>query len=247
MNDTSSAPSPMSETTPRLESAQRSEQLRQHVTARVLALQGGYLGTGGPIGEAEATRALALMRQALGTARGADPRTWSVVLADLPEALMGPPRASIAEPTRAESAAMTALTTYAVHQQGQRQPMHRPGVGLGEATRLVAQQRARPDAPGGLDDPTVQRLHRVSMAHTPQQRGDALRALVALMRSAERPVPLDYGQLATDLYWLQVPASATRVHLAWARGLHARRRPQTEDETQPTTDPQHTDQPGDPS
>lgn len=221
-----------------------SERLSQHVAKRVGGLQRGYAGAERPT--SESVRTLAQLRKALGAAGAADPRSWAIVLGDFPEELMGPRLGSLADPNRAEIAAMTALTTYAVHQQSQRQPMHIPGVSLGEATRDVARQRARTDAPGGLDDPTVQRLHRVSMAHSQAMRAQALRALVTLMRTAPRPVPLDYGRLAADLYWLQDPRHASRVHLSWARGLHTRSRGEKADSADPLTHDrqEHLDQAG---
>lgn len=211
-----------------------SERLSRYVAGRVNGIQRGYLEGERP--DSESVSTLAQLRKALGAAGAADPRSWAIVLGGFPEELMGPRRGSLAGANRAETAAMTALTTYAVHQQSQRgQPMHVPGISLGEATREVARQRARPDAAGGLDDQTVQRLHRVSMAHTQTMREQALRALVTLMRAAPRPVPLDYGRLAADLYWLQDPRYASRVHLAWARGLHTRSRAEKADSEDPPT------------
>lgn len=193
----------------------------RHVGAVVSRLQGGYLpASSNPTSAAVQT--LALLRRALGTAGAVDPRSWALVLDGLPDELVEPATGSMTEPTRAERAIFTALTTYAVHQQSQTRPMHVPGIGLGEATRRVARQRARADAPGGLDEATLQRMHRISLAHTDEMRAQALRSAVQLMRSAEPPVALDYSRLAEDVYWLQVPAAASRVHLRWGRGLHAR-------------------------
>lgn len=138
------------------------------------------------------------------------------------------------EPTRAEQAVHTALTMYAVHQQSRRERQHVRGVGLGEATQKLARQRASVDAVGGLDEPTVQRLHRVSMAQTPTLRADALRALVTLMRSAHPPVGLDYGRLAEDLFWLQFPGATSQVHLRWGRGLHRSRTDDSQGDQQNT-------------
>ncbi len=212
--------------------------LEKHVVRTVLSIQNGYLAAGGST--SQSVRKLALLRRTLGSAGGADPRSWSIVLDGFPDEILGPQRGPLTEPTRAESAAMVALTTYAVHQQSQRQPMHQQGINLGEATRRLAVQRARQDAPAGMDDATIQRMHRVSMAHTWQMRSQALRALVTLLRSAERPVPLDYGRIATDLYWLADPAHATHVHLAWARGLYTTGQPRRENSTETTAADQHT-------
>lgn len=172
--------------------ARRSSDLvADHVRAKVNRLMGGYLAAGGPT--SEATRTLALLRRSLGAAGGADPRMWALVLDGMPPELMG--TGTLETPTRAEVAVLTATTLFAVHQQSQRDRMHVNGVGLGDATRRIARQRARQDAPGGLDDATVQRMHRVSLAQTQELRAQALRALVTLMRAGSPPVPLDYLSL----------------------------------------------------
>lgn len=195
--------------------------VKAHVTGVVLRLQSGYLREDkGSTSESVST--LARLRRAQGVAGSADPRSWALVLEGLPTILQASDSGSAVgvKPTRAEQAVHTSLTTYAVHQQGRRDPQHVRGVGLGEATRRLARQRATEDAVGGLDEPTVQRLHRVSMAQTAELRVDALRALVTLMRGAERTVGLDYGRLAEDLFWLQFPGAAHGVQLSWGRGLH---------------------------
>lgn len=207
----------MSEQPERQDGPKPSQAVKEHVTRLVERLQAGYLEE--RPWSSEAKGQLAELRRTLGAAGAADPRSWAIVLDSLPEVLQqGSRDGSLATPTRAELAVLTALTTYAVHQQSQREPMHRRGVSLGEATRAVARKRARADAPSGLDEATVDRLHRVSMAQTQELRAQSLRALVQLLRGAAEP--LDYGRLAEDLFWLQDSRSATSVHLAWGRGLH---------------------------
>lgn len=206
--------------------------VRDHVTRIVERLQAEYLPGAGIPSTSWAAGTLARLRRAQGAAGGADPRSWSLVLDGLPSAVQTPSGGPgiTSGPTRAELAVHTALTTYAVHQQSRRDPQHKRGVGLGEATRSLARQRAAlapGEAVSGLDDGVVQRLHRVSMAQTQALRTDALRALVTLMRSAGSPVELDYGLLARDLFWLQFPGARHRVQLEWGRGLH--RRPRGDD------------------
>lgn len=204
-----------------------------HVRAMAARIQGGYLPVSGqPTGAAVHT--LAALRRAQGATGVADPRTWALVLEDLPSALMGSLSSDIATPTAAEQAVFTALTTYAVHQQSQRTPMHVRGVGVGQATQSLARQRARAGGTAELDPNSVERMHRVAMAQTTELRAQALRALVTLMRSAQPAIGLDYGYLASDLYWLQHPRGAHRVHLTWGRGLRATR-PAKQGKDSPTT------------
>lgn len=207
--------------------------VRAHVTRVVERIQSGYLEE--RPWSTRARRQLAELRRTLGAAGAADPRSWAIVLHELPESLQGPRGEVLARPTPGERAVLTALTTYAIHQQSVDRPMHRRGIRLGEATRSAARGRARMDSPGGLDTATVDRLHRVSMAQTQELRAQSLRALVQLLRTAK--VPLDYGRLAEDLYWLQDPQRATRVHLAWGRGLHRLGKDEAQPDAPPGSDP----------
>lgn len=202
-----------------------SDAVRQHVTAVVERLQHEYLPGGGAPPTSHGAATLARLRRAQGSVATLDPRALAMVLDGLPPEVQtrssGPTDA--VQLSRAERAVQTALTTYAVHQQSQREPQHARGVSLGAAVRVLARQRASlspGEAVGGMDDNVVQRLHRVSTAQSPELRTNALRALVTLMRSAERTVTLDYGLLAQDLYWLQVPSGVHGVQLRWGRDLH---------------------------
>lgn len=217
--------------------------LRRHVAAVASRIQGGYVSNKGAAPTAASVQALATLRRAAGSAGGADPRSWSLVLDEMPEALLGQRAGRLSEPTRAERAALTALTTYAFHQQSQRQQrMHVAGVGLGQATRNLARQRGHGQG-AELDSGTVDRMHKISLAQNEELRSHMLRALVTLMRSAERPVPLDYGLLAEDLYWLAHPTWAHRVHLRWGRDLYSR----SKDESPAARGDQTPDSPDNPT
>lgn len=196
--------------------------LMRHVSGVVTRLQAGYVRIGEARPTSHSVGALATLRRGLGSAAGADTAAWAIVLDGFPETLMGPSRGLISAATNAERAAFAAITTWAVHQQGvQSQPMHVPGVGLGEATRRIARARARQDSAGGLDEQTIERMHRLALAHNEILRAQSLRALVTLMRGGRPPVGLDYGQLAADLFLLRT-RHADGVRLRWGRGLHIR-------------------------
>lgn len=211
---------PTAEPHPSQEASSATERLRTHVATVVSRLQAGYVRAGQGVATSASVRDLAILRRGLGAASGTDVRAWAIVLNNMPGDLTGPSRGLITKPTKAERAAYTAITMYAVHQQGQQgHAMHVPGASLGEATRLISRQRARADSPGGLDEQTVERMHRVSLAHNDDLRVHALRALVTLMRGGQPPVALDYGQLAADLFLLNT-SHADGVRLRWGRGLH---------------------------
>lgn len=187
--------------------------LRELVSRRVNALQHAHLDGRSP--QARAT--LSTLRRAVARDPGRDPLAWGLVLHDngvtLPEHLLG--RGD--EPSRAEWAAYTALTCYALHQQAQNRPMHVPGTSFGEAVgRLVARTsesvKARFDALLTAADFPAVRYH--------------LRSLVTLLRS--EGIPFDYGRFAEDVARLLDPRTRDRVLLAWGRDYVKGRHPRTE-------------------
>lgn len=177
--------------------------LREVIGRRVGALQHAHLDGRAP--QARAT--LSTLRRAVSRDPGRDPLAWGLVLEGdegdiLPEHLLG--RSD--EPSRAEWAAYTALTCYAVHQQSQSRPMHVPGSSFGEAIgklvpRTSESVKARFDALLTSAGFTAMRYH--------------LRSLVTLLRS--EGVAFDYGRFAEDLARLQDPRARDRVLLAWGR------------------------------
>ena len=82
--------------------------------------------------ESAAKATLAELRRGVGRVPGDLPTLWGMLLQDMPEDMYG----KGAEPSRQEIAVYTALTLFAVHQQGwdlRRQPMHRADQSFGSA------------------------------------------------------------------------------------------------------------------
>lgn len=177
-------------------------------TSTIIPLQSAY--TRQPR-ESAAVRILAALRHADITAPGADPGLWNVTIGTLPENLQGRGNAP-ASP--AERAVHAALVLYAIHQQSRPEPMHRSGIGLGQAVRSLSQKRS-----GGQDwDPgTLSRFQHLCRAQSSAIRLDNLRGLVTLLRSES--VGLDYGRLAADLWSIESGHSRDTV-LSWGRQLH---------------------------
>lgn len=169
-------------------------------------LQRDYLG-----GSASARASLAHLRHALGKPVGSVPEVW-----DLTVGAVGPVDGDPEEPTAAEFGAHHALTLYALHQQAQSAPMHRVGVGLGDAVRQL--NRSRSGAQGGESPAVRRRFDAVVTAGSREELVRHLRGLVQLFRQAR--VALDYALLADDLVRLQDPAGARAVRLRWARQYH---------------------------
>lgn len=80
---------------------------------------------------------LAELRRGVGRQPGDLPALWGALLADMPEQLQGSNG-----PSKAEWAVYTALTLFALHQQGEAGvSMNQPGRTLGGAVRQLAKKR----------------------------------------------------------------------------------------------------------
>lgn len=148
---------------------------------------------------------LAQLRQASGQEPGTAPSIWSVTLDGLPH-WNGIRR------ERLEAAVHIALTQFAVHQQSKAASMH--GVNrLGSAVRALTDKMS----PGAdvYETPVYRRFTALMASTTLPGIRAHLRGLITQMRS--EGITLDYGSLASDLYWLQSPATAGKVRRAWGR------------------------------
>ena len=115
-------------------------------------------------------------------------------------------------PTWEEWAVSGALTLYALHQQGNDQKMHVKGQSLGTAVGSLA----------GSDEERLKAVQRRFNAFaTAQSMPECLhhlRGLIQLLRS--EGIPMDYGELAGDLYTFQVPEGAAKVRLRWGQDFY---------------------------
>ena len=201
------------------------QQLARHVTAHVVRLQEGYLAN-----RPQAVASLARLRRAVTAEPGGDPSVWFEIFDGFPDSLLG----HTDEPSAAERAAHAAITIYAVHQQSRVEPMHRKGVSLGAAVRLLGQKTASEEA-------TLRRFHALGTASSLPETMHHLRGLATQLRGAS--VGLDYGRLARDLNRLQNRRTAPGVRLEWGRDYYRNRNLQTELPDTPTSPTTQT--PGD--
>lgn len=193
----------------------RADEVREETRKRVVALQSAYLRD-----DSDAVATLARLRRCAVDEPGVDPTVWQVTIGGLPETLRGGKNISVAE-----HAVHAALVLYAVHQQSNTAAMHQAKVGLGSAVQRLANARGREGTP---DQASIRRLHQVVLATDPSGRLYHLRGLIALLRSESTPIPLDYGQLAADLYRLFDPRqNSDSVVARWGRDLHTRPRETT--------------------
>lgn len=212
------------------DAAQR--ELATFVSSRVEPLQAEYLRDN-RTGRADSR--LARLRRAVTTAPGEDPAVWELTLDGVPFA------SRTDEPSPSERAVHTALTLYAVHQQSQRVRVHQRGWSLGRAVRaLVASRDALGDAE--REGAVRRRFDALISATSYDEIAYQLRGLVQQFRSADPPIPLDYGRLAEDLDALQSRQRAPGVLLRWGRDYH---RIHGRSQTAASTDPQTPHQPSD--
>ena len=155
---------------------------------------------------------LAHLRRGVGRAPGDVPELWGFFLDGMPKDWMGS-----REPSRAEWAIYTALTLFALHQQG-RDPqaawMNQKGAFLGKSIAQLIE-------PGEEDSRVARRFYALVTASSMEELAYHMRGLVQLLRSKD--IPLDYPALAEDLYWYQNPNSVARIRLQWGREFYDRR------------------------
>ena len=154
---------------------------------------------------------LANLRRGAGRQPGDDPKVWGSLFSDLPEDMLG----RNGEPSREEWAIHTALTLYALHQQGndpRSHSMNRDRVSLGYAASMLvgSDEDAR--------ERVARRFHQVALAPDMPSMVYYLRSMVQLLRS--RDIPLDYPLLAKDLYLYQFQEGASSVRLQWGQDFY---------------------------
>lgn len=151
---------------------------------------------------------LANLRRGIGKKPGDMPELWGLLFRNLPEELMS----KTGEPTWAEWAVSGALTCYALHQQGASRNAYVEGRRLGLAIRKLA----------GNDEEGIKAVQRrfnaFATARYMPECMHHLRGLVQLLRSKD--IPLDYVDLAGDLYEFQTPNGAAQVRLRWGQDFY---------------------------
>lgn len=154
-------------------------------------------------------RELANLRRGVGHRPGEFPAIWGSFLQTMPEELMSRGGA----PSRAEWAIYIAVTMYALHQQGNSEPMHCEKVGLGKAiAKLITTEDDLPRI--------VRRFEIMATASDMEALSYHLRSMIQLLRSKD--IALDYVQLASDLYDYQNddPAYADQIRLHWGEDFY---------------------------
>ncbi len=159
---------------------------------------------------------LAKLRRGIGKQPGELPDLFEILLGDMPEELYG--RGD--DPSYSEWAIYTALTLFALHQQGKDHPMSvggktenkNTGNSLGAAVGyLVKQDRDR--------EPAIKRrFDSVATANEFTEFAHHARGLIQLLRAGD--IALDYPRFAEDLFWYQFDEIRNRVRLRWGEDYY---------------------------
>lgn len=160
--------------------------------------------------EEKRTRAeLAELRRGIGRKPGEISNIWAMLFEDLPEDLMS----QSGKASRAEWAISTALTMYALHQQGKEingGGVYRERYSLGRAVAELS---------GGEIEESIQKRFIVLATSVDiEECAYHLRGIIQLLKNAD--IPLDYPALAADLYQYQLPDGAAEVQLRWGQDFY---------------------------
>ena len=153
---------------------------------------------------------LANLRRGAGHAPGDMPELWGVLLGEIPEEMMS----RSGKASRAEWAIYTAMTLFAVHQQGKdstSDPMHKKDCCFGSSVAKLIH----------TEDETERVLRRFNIAVTADDIAEAAQHLRGLIQLLQREsIPLDYSALAADLYMFQFPEYRSEVRLRWGQDFY---------------------------
>ncbi|MBQ7267165.1 MAG: type I-E CRISPR-associated protein Cse2/CasB [Synergistaceae bacterium] len=150
---------------------------------------------------------MANLRRGVGKSPGEIPELWGLIFDKMPEELLGKSKAS-----PAEWAVYTALTLYALHQQGNEKFMNVEDVSVGKAASMLVKN----------DDEDKERIRRrlglVVTATSPFDLAYHLRGVIQLL--SRDAIGLDYARLAKELYLMNNEERAKDIKLSWGREFY---------------------------
>ena len=161
---------------------------------------------------------LANLRRGVGREPGELPQLFGILLADMPEDFWSKSGTA----TKEEWVCYTALTLYALHQQGydaKSQHMHTDeGVSLGKAMyKLAASYDGDPNA----EQRVVQKMRILATSADVKELSHHLRGIVQLLKA--NGISLNYKRLSGDLYEMQFPDGKRKVCLRWGQDFYGGR------------------------
>lgn len=162
---------------------------------------------------------LAQLRRGIGKRPGELPELWGLFLKNMPEELMS----KNGQPSYAEQAVYTALTLFALHQQGHSEPMNAEGEEnrIGRAAQRLVDciQAARKQVKReDVEENIRMKLSIAAKSDDMTELSYYLKTIVKLLGNHD--VKLDYVNLAKDLYWFQFENQTDRIRLKWGQDFY---------------------------
>ena len=161
---------------------------------------------------------LANLRRGVGREPGELPQLFGILLSDMPEDFWSKSGTA----TKEEWVCYTALTLYALHQQGydaKSQHMHTDeGVSLGKAMYKLASSY---DGDPNAEQRVVQKMRILATSADVKELSHHLRGIVQLLKA--NGISLNYKRLAGDLYEMQFPDGKRKVCLRWGQDFYGGR------------------------
>lgn len=166
---------------------------------------------------------LAAMRAGLGREAGSVFEMFRFYACEIDDRLAR--RDEVSTEMKAEHAA---LALFGLHQQSQDQPMHRPGIKLGQALRALRQSEKYSEA--AVDARVAATVAATSVPVLLMR----LRDLITQLRAVHQP--LDYDLLLQDIRSWHRPEAREGVRRKWGLGYHVWAQPKTAEETPVSSD-----------
>ena len=164
------------------------------------------------------TRILAELRRGIGKKPGEIPQLWGYFLEFMPENFFG-----YKKPSRAEWAIYTALTLYALHQQGkslETDIMYQEGQTFGKSVAALVHSE---------DDKArvLRRFNTIATSGSIEEAVYYLRGMIQLLRGED--IGLDYPVLASDIFLYQFPEFSSQIRLRWGQDFYGNLMKEKED------------------
>jgi CRISPR system Cascade subunit CasB len=168
---------------------------------------------------------LAKLRRGIGKDPAEVPDIWEVTLGELPDELQSRGRSEDIAPTEAEWAIHTALTLFALHQQGKsysvnasREATSEGKTQYGDSFGRAARKLVNPD--NSNESAIKRRFDAVMTAKDLTELAHHARGLIQLMKAADTAIYLDYPAFARALYYFQFSEYKNSIRLQWGQDFY---------------------------
>lgn len=160
---------------------------------------------------------LANLRRGVGCELGEVPQLFGLVLLDMPETFLS----RDGKATKEEWACYTALTLYALHQQGfdiKEKSMHiDENVSIGRSLLFLSERQED----SNREKRAMQKLQTLITSQDRKEISYHLKGLVQML--SREGIPLNYTILAADLFEIQNLEGKKRVSMRWGQDFYTKR------------------------